>query len=83
MLRRAQTTDLRSLGVQSSVNSAASRVKTRPNPDDEDIPPARTAAIADPLATSTARSATDDVMFSVGACRGRVRAQLVTLNLDL
>ena len=51
MLRRAQTTDLRSLGVgvQSTTDDGAASQKPRATSDDEDVPAARsvvTAAVA-------------------------------------
>jgi len=48
-MRRAQTTDLRSLGVQSTMDTGALRQKPRATSDDEDVPSARavvTAAVA-------------------------------------
>jgi len=43
MIRRAQTTDLRSLGVQSTVDSGVARQRPRATSDDEDVPSARAA----------------------------------------
>ena len=47
MIRRAQTTDLRSLGVQSTADFIGLRQKpARANTDDEDVTSARTAVTA-------------------------------------
>jgi len=52
-MRRAQTTDLRSLGVASTTINDALTLKPRATSDDDDVPAGRTAALA---ATSISRS---------------------------
>jgi len=55
IIRRAQTTDLRSLGVKSTVDSGTLTQKPRATSDDEDVPSARV-GVTGAVATWNSRS---------------------------